>query len=59
MTITGLAIAKGLAIAGSVAGTTIAAAHMGNVIGLTNALNHVPAMTHAHTVITNLMQKRQ
>ncbi len=59
MAITGLAIAKGLAVAAGVTGTAVAAAHVGNLIGLTNALNHVPAWTHAHTVISNLIQKRQ
>ncbi|MCL4447891.1 MAG: hypothetical protein M0Z77_10465 [Thermoplasmatales archaeon] len=58
MAITGLVVAKGLAVAAGVAGTTIAAAHVGNVIGLTNALQHVPTWTHAHTVISSLIQKR-
>jgi hypothetical protein len=59
MTLTGLAIAKGLAIAAGVAGTAVAAAHVGNINGLTNALNHVPTWTHAHNVISGLIQKRQ
>lgn len=57
MVITGFAVAKGLAIAAGVAGATVAAAHAGNLIGLTNAFGHVPTWTHAHTVISNLMQK--
>ncbi len=56
MAVTGLAVAKGLAIAAGVVGTTVATAH---VVGLTNALSHVPTWTHAHTVISSLLQKRQ
>ncbi len=59
MSLTGLAVAKGLAVAAGVAGTTVAAAHVGNLVGLTNALHQVPTLTHAHTVISGLIQKRQ
>ncbi|MGC8562540.1 MAG: hypothetical protein ACP5UZ_08505 [Thermoplasmata archaeon] len=58
MTIAAIGIAKGLAIAAGVTGSVVAAAHMGNLVGLTNAVNHVPTWTHAHSVITSLMQKR-
>ncbi|MCL4334446.1 MAG: hypothetical protein M1290_04155 [Candidatus Thermoplasmatota archaeon] len=59
MVLTGLGVAKGLAIAAGVAGTAVAAAHVGNIAGLTNALGHIPAWTHGHAVVSNLIQKRQ
>ncbi len=59
MAITALAVAKGIAIAAGVAGTTVAAAHVGHIQGLTNAFNHVPTWTHAHSVLSGLLQKRQ
>lgn len=57
MAITGLAIAKGLAVAAGVTGTAVAAAHAGNLAGLANAISHVPTWTHAHTVLSGLMQR--
>ena len=58
MAIAAIGIAKGLAIAAGVTGSVVAAAHVGNLVGLTNAFSHVPTWTHAHSVISDLMQKR-
>lgn len=57
MTITILAVAKGVAISTAIVGSTVAAAHFGTIPGITIALQHVPTWTHAHTVISGFRQK--
>ncbi|MDS0256189.1 hypothetical protein ApAK_00590 [Thermoplasmatales archaeon AK] len=57
MAVTGLLAAKVALAAASAAGIGIAAAH-GNLQGLTTALSHVPAWTHAHSVLSQLASKR-
>ncbi len=58
MSITGLAIAKGVAASvGIAAATGAAAVATGNAHGLTIALQHMPDWTHAHTVLSHLTQK--
>ncbi len=57
MSITGLAVAKGIAASlGIAAATGAAAVATGNAHGLTIALQHVPAWTHAHIVFSHLVQ---
>ncbi len=59
MSITGLTLAKGIAASLGIATATGAAAvASGNVHGLTIALQHVPTWTHAHSVLSHLVQSR-
>ncbi len=59
MSITGLAIAKGVAASVGIATATgVAAVATGNLHGLAIALQHVPTWTHAHSVLSHLAQNR-
>ncbi len=59
MSITGLAIAKGIiAVAGVATAVGAAAVATGNAHGLSIALQHVPSWTHAHSVLSHLFQKQ-
>ena len=55
MTITGIAIAKGILAAATVsAATGVAAVATGNAHGIMIALHHVPVLSHAHSVLSQL-----
>ena len=58
MTLTGLALAKvvasGVGIAAAAGATAVAT---GNAHVLVEAMQHVPAWTHAHAVLSHLNQK--
>lgn len=57
MSITGLAITKGiLATVGVATATGAAAVATGNAHGLVVAIQHIPSWTHAHTVLSHLSQ---
>lgn len=55
MTITGIAITKAMLAAASFAAATgVAAVATGNAHGIMIALHHVPALSHAHSVLSQL-----
>lgn len=56
MALTGLALAKTIAVGvGLATATGAAAVATGNVHGLTIALQHMPSWTHAHSILSGLM----
>ncbi len=58
MTLTGLALAKTIAVGAGIATATGAAAlATGNAHGLTIALQHIPSWSHAHSVLSGLMNR--
>ncbi len=58
MTLTGLALAKTVAVGvGLATATGAAAVATGNAHGLTIALQHIPSWTHAHNVLSGLMNR--
>jgi hypothetical protein len=57
MSITGLAIAKVVAVGLGVTATGAVAVKSGDLNGLSVALQHVPVVAHAHAVLSGLIKR--